>query len=392
MISNNIKRRINQIKLYDANSNQTMLPEEHIRILIEQIPKKDLADPSTTYCDPQCGTGSILLVLADVLMGTLMKKIPNETERLKHIFSKQLFGSDIDTTQVKVASSNLKRAINDNTFIINIEQHDCMKVRTKFDYVISNLDYSTINRFVPMWRKQSKLLIITGRANQNSYTETKIHELTAYRYLALTGSFTPQCMMVFEPFKTNKLVTITNGSLSLLVDNPPFLPNSDLIQYQYALEVLDHQFKGYTATYGSYYTNSKEVVNNPGDVPLIFQVGKEGDDYRKIVYVGKNIITPSEGVGQHKIVISKNGGRNHQSPVKYAGPEYGTGHNALWIKMEDPSEAEKFIKYWNTEAIAMLSRALSATSPANGTAFWSRIPTINNYKKVKQIYDKYYKS
>jgi len=61
-----------------------------------------------------------------------------------------LFGSDIDTTQVKVASSNLKRAINDNTFIINIEQHDCMKVRTKFDYVISNLDYSTINRFVPV--------------------------------------------------------------------------------------------------------------------------------------------------------------------------------------------------------------------------------------------------
>jgi len=69
-------------------------------------------------------------------------------------------------------------------------------------------------------------------------------------------------------------------------------------------------FKGYTATYGSYYTNSKEVIK-VRDYSLIFQVGKEGDDYRKIVYVGKNIIVP-EGVGQHKIVISKNGGRNHQ--------------------------------------------------------------------------------
>jgi hypothetical protein len=392
MIFNNIKKRINQIKLYDANSNQTMLPEDQIRILINQIPKKDLTNPNTTYCDPQCGTGSILLVLADVLMNSLAKVIPDETQRLIHIFSNQLFGSDIDNTQVKVAHSNLKRAINDNTFNINIDQHDCMELRTKFDYVLSNLDYSTINRFVPLWRKQCKLMIVTGRANKNSYTENKIHELTSYRYLALTGSFTPQCMMVFEPVKNNKLVTISNDEISLTVDNPPFLPNNDLIQYQYALEVLSQKFKGYDAKYGSYYINNKAVINNPGKVPLIFQVGREGDDYRKVVYVSKSIITPSEGVGEHKIVISKNGGRNHQSPVKYASPKFGTGHNSLWIKMEDPNEAERFIKYWNTEPIVMLSRALSATSPANGVAFWKRIPSINNYKKVKEIYDKYYKS
>jgi hypothetical protein len=60
--------------------------------------------------------------------------------------------------------------------------------------------------------------------------------------------------------------------------------------------------------------------------------------------------------------------------------------------MEDPNEAERFIKYWNTSPITMLSKALSATSPANGVVFWKRIPTINNYKKVKEIYDKYYKS
>jgi hypothetical protein len=392
MIFNNIKKRINQVKLYDAISNQTMLPEEHIRILIEQIPYKDLTNPNTTYCDPQCGTGSILLVLADVLMNTLEKAMPDETQRLTHIFSNQLFGCDIDATQVKVAHSNLKRAINDNTFNINVDQHDCMEVRTKFDYVISNLDYSTINRFVPLWRKQCKLMIVTGRANQNSYTETKIHELTSYRYLALTGSFTPQCMMVFEPVKNNKLVTISNDEITLTVDNPPFLPNHDLVQYQYALEVLDQQFEGHVAEYGSYYTNDRAVLNNPGNVPLIFQVGREDEEYRKIVYVDKSIITKREGVGIHKIVISKNGGRSHQSPVKYASPKYGTGHNSLWIKVNSKDEADDFIKYWKKEPIVMLCRALSATAPANGIAFWKRIPTINNYSKVKKIYDKYYKS
>ena len=116
MIFNNIKKRIKQIKLYDTISNQIMLPEDHVRILIDTIPKKDLQNPSTTYCDPQCGTGSILLVLADILMESLSKAIPNDLDRLTHIFSKQLFGSDIDNTQVKIAHSNLKRAINDNKF------------------------------------------------------------------------------------------------------------------------------------------------------------------------------------------------------------------------------------------------------------------------------------
>ena len=392
MISNNIKKRIKQIKLYDANSNQTMLPEDHIRILINSIPNKDLRDPNTTYCDPQCGTGSILLVLADVLMNSLSKAIPDETKRLAHIFGSQLFGCDIDGTQVKIAHSNLKRAINDNTFNVKVAQTDCMTVDAKFDYVLSNLDYSTINKFIPVWRKKCKKLIVTGRANQNSYTENKIHELSEYRYLALTGSFTPQCMMVFEPNKTDKKVKISNNEISMVVDNPPFLPNQDLTQYQYALEVLDEKFEGYAAEYGSYYTNSDEVIYNPGSVPLIFQVGKEGEDYRKIVKVSKRIITPREGVGKHKIVISKNGGRSHQSPVKYANPNYGTGHNALWIEMDNEDDANKFIEYWYKEPITMLCKALSATAPANGIAFWKRIPAINNYSKVKKIYDKYYKS
>ena len=180
MIFNNIKKRIKQIKLYDTNSNQTMLPEEHVRILINAIPKKALADPNITYCDPQCGTGTLLLVLADILMITLAKAIPNEIDRLTHIFGKQLYGYDIDDVQVKIAVSNLKRAINDNTFSVNVIQQDCMKVYTQYDYVLSNLDYSTINKFIPIWRKQCKKLIVTGRANQNSYTEGKIHELTEY--------------------------------------------------------------------------------------------------------------------------------------------------------------------------------------------------------------------
>ena len=373
-------------------SNQTMLPEAHIRLMIDNIPAKDLANPQTTYCDPQCGTGTILLTLASVLMNTLKKAIPDEIKRIEHIFGQQLFGCDIDTTQVKLAHSNLKRAINDNTFNINIDQHDCMEVDGKFDYVLSNLDYATTNNFIPQWRKQCNLLIVTTRANQNSYTEKKIPELTKYRYLALASSNTPQCMMVFEPIKKDNKVTITNGTTTIVVDNPPFLPNHDLTQYQYALEVLEQDFTGYRANYGSYVSNHPLVLANPGKVPLIYQAGKKDDDYRKIIYVSKSIITPHEGVGQHKVVVSKNGGRNHQSPAKYAEPKFGTGHNTLWIAVEDENAANKFINYWYKEPIVALCKALSATAPTNGVTFWKRIPTLNNYSKVKKIYDKYYKS
>lgn len=390
MISNNIKKRLKQLKLYDTNGNQTMLDEDTINILINQIPEKALSNPKTTYCDPQCGTGTIMLKLADVLMDKLTDAIPDEKERLEHIFTNQIFLSDTDSTQILLASSNLKKAINNNQYKFNIFVKDCFKIHTSYDYVLSNLDFDTIKNFVPKWRGQCKKLIITGRANKNCYTDSQIHQLTSYRYLDKSVTDTLVCMMVFEPVKKNKVVEIIGNEETILVDNPPFLPDSDINSYRFALEVINRKFKTYSANYGSYYRNSKQL-SKTGKIPLIFSVGKYGEDFRDIVYASKKVITPSEGVGKHKVVISKNGLHKRQSVVKYAGPEFGTGHNTLWLEINKKEDYDDFLKYYTSPAIVTLCKALKATMPANGTTFWKRLPTLDNYDEIERIYDKYYK-
>jgi hypothetical protein len=390
MISNNIKKRIKQLQLYDTLGNQTMLDEEYIRIMVDQIPKNDLSNPNTTYCDPQCGTGTILLVLADILMDALIDSIPDETDRLNHIFTKQLFGYDINKLQISLAKSNFKKALGNRDIILNIEEKNCFSLYKSFDYVLSNVDFDTITHFVPKFRRQSKLCIITGRANKNTYTRTNIFQLTAYRSLTKTRTHTLLALMVFEPVKTHKKVKIMSDQGSFLVDNPPFLPDHDIKAYRYALEVLSLKLGGYRAYYGSYYRT--QLSDQEGTVPLIFNVGeKDQEGFGDIIKVDESTITENEGVGRHKIVISKNGLHYHQSPVKYAGPEYGTGHNTIWVKIKNKKEFIEFYKYYNSEAITTLVKALKATTPSNGTTFWKRIPKCEHYDIIKEIYDKHYK-
>jgi hypothetical protein len=391
MISNNIRQRIRQIKLYSSQGSQAILSENNSRTLLSYIPIAALQDPATTYCDPQCGSGSIMLILAEVLMQQLATAIPDEQARLDHIFRNQIFASDINRTQVRIARSNFKRAIDDKDFPVNVNEADCFTVDNNYNYVISSVDFVTINQFVPVWRNKCQRLIMVSRNNKIDYTKSKISEITIFRHLERSPtSFLS--MMVFEPVKHNKIVTFTDGEITINVDNPPFLPGTDLRRYAYAYEVNQLGLPGIQATYGSYYSTHPKVLANPGRTPLIYQVGTKDKGFLKIIKVSSKIVTPQEGVGRHKVVISKNGNPTNQSILKYAGPEYGTGHNALWIEVADPDNAERMIEYWESDPIRTLSLELNSNNPANGKGFWRQIPTMDNYDKVKTIYDKYYRS
>jgi hypothetical protein len=195
--------------------------------------------------------------------------------------------------------------------------------------------------------------------------------------------------MYFTP-KTHTKVEFITDTDSVIVDNPSYLPAYDLKTYLFVKELFEQEFDSFDANYGSYYINHEKVVNNPGKVQLIYQVGTAGVGFRKTVGVDKSIITSREGVGVHKVVISKNGNRTIQSVLKYAAPEYGTGHNAIWIQTKDKKEAEEIINYYNSKEIRRLVLSLKETSPANGVGHWAKIPHYKNYKKVQEIYDKHF--
>ena len=389
MIINNIDKRLKQIQAYDSSSTQSIATEKDANRALDLIDTSILENPESTYLDPQCGSGTLLLYLVKRLMDTLAPSIPNEKERLTHIFKKQIHASDIDSLQVLVCKTNFKKALNDKTFEFNISQADFKDVETTVTCVVSGVQFNTTNDFVHHFRRIAPNTLIITRPNKCRYATTHIHELTRYRFLGVSDTSVPLSAMYFAP-EASKKVEFVNDEGSVTVNNPIYLPGVDLKQYQYASEIINLELDPFEAQYGSYYANAEEVVNNPGDVELIYQVGWPDGPYKKTIGVDKSIITPREGVGKHKVVISKNGNRGKKSVLKYAGPEYGTGHNAIWIGVKDKKEAEKVINYYNSDCITALVLALNATSPANGTTFWQRIPHYKNQSIVKKIYDKHY--
>ena len=390
MTINNIANRLAQLKAYDSNGTQTIIQESYAHDAIDLLDQSLLEDPNTTYLDPQCGSGTFLIYLAERLMTTLATVIPDEIERIEHIFSKQLYANDIDSLQVLVCKTNFKKALNNKTFEVNVTQQDYADTDLNKTVIMSGIDFGTTNDFVAKCKATCEHVLVLTRPNKNRYTKAKhIKEMTKYKFLGVTGTLTPVCAMYFTP-NTNDSVEFHSKQDSIVVENPTYLPAYDLEAFVYVKELLEQQFDSFTANYGSYYINADEVVNNPGDVELIYQVGGAGLDYRKTVGVDKSIITPREGVGIHKVVISKNGNRMGKSVLKYASPKYGTGHNAIWIQAKDKKDAERIINYYNSKEITRLVLSLKGTSPASGTGFWSKIPHYKHYDQVKEIYAKHF--
>lgn len=389
MTTNNINKRLKQLQAYDSSGSQTIIKEIFAKRAIDLLDVDLLEDPNTTYLDPQCGSGTLLMYLAQRLMQTLEKLIPNEVERAEHIFSRQIFASDIDSLQTIVCKTNFKKALDNKQAQVNVIQQSYEAVQSPYSVVISSLDFATTNNFVKHFRDISDNVLVLTRPNKNRYTRNNINEISKYRFLGVTDSITPICAMYFKP-KTDKKVEFITDDESIVIDDPKYLPGHNLKSYLYAEEILHSGFDTFDANYGSYYINHPSIVNNPGDEQLIFQVGSEGGPFRKTVGVDKSIITPREGVGIHKVVISKNGNRTLKSVLKYAEPKYGTGHNAIWIQTQSKQEANEIITYYNSIEITRLVMSLKETSPANGVGFWSKIPHYKNYNKVKEIYAKHF--
>lgn len=390
MLYNNIKKVLREIPLFPSQGTESILTIDCAQRIIHYIDPTDLANPNTTYQDAQCGSGLPMLVLAEQLMSALANAIPNEQERLAHIFGKQLFLSDINPIQVRIARANLLKAIGDREFVINIRQQDCFENLQPTNYVIGSIDFQTTNRFVPHYRTLVDHIVIVTRSNKNRYADSAITEMYEYEYLGANMNATPICIMHFTRQTDKTSVQFSDRQRTITVDNPKFLPGVDLLGFEYANEIVKQKFTGYTATYGSI---GRLLANkNPGEMPVIFGIGKAGDTFRDVIKVSSKIVTEKEGFGKNKLVIIKNGNRGNKNCIKFAGPEYGVGETVLWVEVNDEVEFKKFAKIWDEASYDKLIRVIRETSPANGKSFWSLIPNIKYLKEVKRIYEHYYKS
>ncbi len=78
--------------LANLSNDEVFTPPEVVNNILDMLPQELFRSPDTTFLDPACKTGVFLREIAKRLLEGLKDIIPNEDERRKHIFTKQLFG------------------------------------------------------------------------------------------------------------------------------------------------------------------------------------------------------------------------------------------------------------------------------------------------------------
>ena len=378
------------MKAYDSEGVQLIIDESFASKSLELLDNDILKDPASTYCDPQCGSGTLLLYLAELLNDALKSVIPDDVKRLKHIFTNQLFANDIDCLQTRVCKSNFKKAINDKDAKVNVTNFDYKEIHEHFTCVVSAVQFNTTNDFVPWAQQHAIETLILTKPNKIRYqSHPYIKEITKYRYLGETKTWSQIAAFYFNNKNSQTGVTFVTDQGEHYAENPTMLPTNNWNDFLFAQEIVTKGFPGYRANYGSFYrTVAKE---NPGDIPIVFNVGKKTkSEFEDIIYVDERIVTEKEGVGKNKVLISKNGNRGKQSHIKFGSPTVGTGHNTIWVDIQTLENYKEFDKYYYSPEIKKLCEILSANNPANGVSFWAGIPLMQYYNEVKKIYDKYY--
>lgn len=78
--------------LANLSNDEVFTPPTIVNQMLDLLPQDLFRSPSTTFLAPVCKTGVFLREIAKRLNDGLKEQIPDEQERINHIFTKQLFG------------------------------------------------------------------------------------------------------------------------------------------------------------------------------------------------------------------------------------------------------------------------------------------------------------
>jgi hypothetical protein len=401
MLSNNISKQIEKISFFNRAGIQSITIVSDARKLVATIPLKDRTDPSTTYQDRQCGTGLDALVLAEQLMIDLKDTIPNEQDRLTHIFKNQIFLSDINVIQARIARANIICAVGDRTFDPNVTMCDCFNNNFKTTYTFGSIDFDTTNEFIEHYLNISEHVIVITKSNSHRYVESKLTKIDSYQFLRRV-KMTPMCIVHVPKNKKNKKVKFISGKTTVVIDDPKTVPTEDASSFKFVQEVLKIEFEGYRSEAGP--EDNAKFNPSSGSVPIVFRdwldnvvsgrkltTSYNKQNKVKILMISDRDVTDKMGYGVPKLMVPKNGNPGRVPNFYYdAKGELACSAQVHWIAMskEEFNKITSAIK--NEPCYNILFKSVLVKTHTKD--FWSKIPKIKYLSKVKEIYDKHYKS